>query len=243
MKVDILAIGVHPDDVELSCAGTLLRHADKGYTFGLLDLTRGELGTRGTAEIRTREAFAAAQKLGARFRENLDLPDGFIHHDEATIRKIATAIRRCRPTIVLANALQDRHPDHGRSARIVADACYYSGLRKIETLDENGSKQEQWRPDAVYHYLQDRTRTPDFVVDITPYFGRKVEAIACYRSQFNDHEKSEHDDEPKTPISGMDFQQFLASRARSIGREAGYDMAEGFHIVRYPGVDDLFDLH
>ncbi|WP_116127539.1 bacillithiol biosynthesis deacetylase BshB1 [Lewinella sp. IMCC34183] len=242
MKVNILAVGVHPDDIELSCAGTLLRHAELGYTFGLLDLTRGELGTRGTPEIRSREAFAAAEKLGAKFRENLDLPDGFVTADEATVRKIITAIRDCQPDIVLANALSDRHPDHGRSGRLVADACYYSGLLKIETKDYSGVMQEPWRPEAVYHYIQDRNRAPDFVVDITKHFSRKMEAVACFASQFNDDVASVYSKEPTTPISGRDFMEFLHAKARSLGREAGYDLAEGFNAVRYPGVGNLFDL-
>jgi bacillithiol biosynthesis deacetylase BshB1 len=243
MKVNILAVGVHPDDIELSCAGTLLRHADQGYTFGLLDLTRGELGTRGTAEIRAREAAQAAEKMGARFRENLDLPDGFITHDKRTILKIASVIRDCKPDIVLANALSDRHPDHGRSAKIVADACYYSGLSKIETYDFEGELQEKWRPQAVYHYVQDRNIRPDFAVDITDYFRRKVEAIECYASQFNDHANNEYSAEDATPISGKDFMDYLHARARTLGREAGFELAEGFSAVRYPGVKNLFDLH
>lgn len=242
MKIDILAVGVHPDDIELSCAGTLLSHAARGYTFGLLDLTRGELGTRGSAEIRAREAAMAAERLGAKFRENLDLPDGFITHDKKTILKIISAIRDCRPDVVLANALNDRHPDHGRSAKIVADACYYSGLSKIETYDLEGELQDKWRPRAVYHYMQDRNLRPDFVVDITPFFKRKTEAIACYASQFNDHESNEYSNEASTPISGKDFMDFLHSRARSFGREAGYELAEGFNVVRYPGVKNLLDL-
>ena len=242
IKVNILAVGVHPDDVELSCAGTLLQHAALGYTFGLLDLTRGELGTRGTAEIRSREAAAAAQKLGARFRENLDLPDGFVGSDPDTVRKIISAIRYCQPDIVLANALSDRHPDHGRSAKLVADACYYSGLRKIETTDLDGNVQEHWRPQAVYHYIQDRNRQPDFVVDITGHFQRKMEAIACYQSQFNDDQTSAYSAEPTTPISGQDFMDFLLAKARNFGREAGYELAEGFNVGRYPGVQNLFHL-
>ncbi|THH41103.1 bacillithiol biosynthesis deacetylase BshB1 [Neolewinella litorea] len=242
MKVDILAVGVHPDDVELSCAGTLLHHADLGYTFGILDLTRGELGTRGTPEIRAQEAYAAARKLGAKFRENLGLPDGFISHDENSVRKLITAIRDCRPDIVLANAISDRHPDHGRSARLVADACYYSGLQKIRTNNLQGAAQEPWRPRAVYHYIQDRNHRPDFVVDVTTYYGRKMEAIECYASQFNDQNPGEYAEEPTTPISGKDFMDFLHAKARNLGREAGYDLAEGFRAARYPGVRDLFDL-
>lgn len=243
MKVDILAIGVHPDDVELSCAGTLLHHAELGYTFGLVDLTRGELGTRGTPEIRAREAYDSAKKLGAKFRENLGLPDGFLQADEESIRKLITAIRDCQPDIVLANALADRHPDHGRSARLVADACYYSGLRKIETTNLQGNAQEAWRPRAVYHYIQDRNQRPDFVVDITAHYSRKMEAIACYTSQFNDEIPGEYAGEPRTPISGKDFMDFLHAKARNLGREAGYELAEGFRVDRYPGVHDLFDLN
>ncbi len=242
MTVDILAVGAHPDDVELSCAGTLLRHADQGYTFGLLDLTRGELGTRGSAEIRSREAFAAARKLGAKFRENLDLPDGFMRGDKQTILKIASVIRDFRPRIVLCNAISDRHPDHGRSAGIVAEACFYSGLQKLVTHNLAGEEQEPWRPDAVYHYLQDRNLRPDFVVDITGYHDRKMEAIRCYTSQFNDHEGGEYADEAKTPISGKDFMDYLHAKARSLGREAGFELAEGFSVSRYPGVTDLFHL-
>jgi bacillithiol biosynthesis deacetylase BshB1 len=242
MTVDILAIGAHPDDIELSCAGTLLRHADQGYTFGILDLCRGELGSRGSAEIRTREAYAAAQKLGAKFRENLDLPDGFMRGDKQTLLKIISVIRDFCPKIVLCNALQDRHPDHGRAAGIVAEACFYSGLAKIVTHNLAGEEQEAHRPDCVYHYLQDRNYRPDFVVDITGYEDRKLEAIRCYSSQFNDHEAGDYADQPKTPISGKDFMDYLHSRARSLGREAGFELGEGFHASRYPGVTDLFHL-
>lgn len=242
MQIDILAIGVHPDDVELSSCGTLLHHASLGYSFGLLDLTRGELGSRGTGEIRSREAMAAAEMMGAAFRENLDLPDGFIRNDQATLRKIITAIRKHRPKIVLANALDDRHPDHGRSAKIVADACFYSGLIKIETADEAGNAQEKWRPTALYHYIQDRNRKPDFVVDISNFIDKKMEIIRCYRSQFDDHQDNEFSNEVKTPISGSDFMAFLRAKGRSLGREAGYEFAEGFEVSRYPGVKNLFDL-
>ncbi len=242
MKVDILAVGVHPDDVELSASGTLLRHADLGYSFGLLDLTRGELGSRGSAEIRTVEAYNAAKLMGAKFRENADMPDGFMQYNEESLRKIITVIRRCQPKIVLANALNDRHPDHGRAAKLIADACFYSGLVKIETIGDNGQPQEKWRPDAVYHYVQDRNRKPDFVVDISNYITKKMACIRCYRSQFDDHETDEYSDEVKTPISGQDFMAFIEAKGRSLGREAGYEFAEGFEASRYPGVKDLFDL-
>lgn len=241
-EIDILAIGVHPDDVELSSCGTLLQHAALGYTFGLLDLTRGELGSRGTAAIRTEEAKAAAAMMGAAFRENLDLPDGFIRNTEETLHKIIRVLRACRPKIVLANALGDRHPDHGRAAQIVADACFYSGLLKIETFDDDGKPQEKWRPKAIYHYIQDQNRKPDFVVDISPYIAKKMEIIRCYRSQFDDHEENEYSEEVKTPISGNDFMAFVQAKGRSLGREAGYEFAEGFEASRYPGVKDLFTL-
>jgi bacillithiol biosynthesis deacetylase BshB1 len=242
MTVDILAIGVHPDDVELSACGTLLRHADLGYSFGLLDLTRGELGTRGSGEIRTFESIKAAEKMGAKFRENLDMPDGFMEYSEENLRKIITVIRRCQPRIVLANALGDRHPDHGRAAKLVADACFYSGLMKIETRGDNGEIQERWRPDAVYHYIQDRNRKPDFVVDISTYLTKKMACIRCYASQFDDHTANEFSEEAKTPISGGDFMAFIEAKGRSFGREAGYEFAEGFEVSRYPGVENLFDL-
>jgi bacillithiol biosynthesis deacetylase BshB1 len=242
MTVDILAIGVHPDDVELGSSGTLLRHAELGYSFGLLDLTRGELGSRGSGKIRTAEAYNAAEMMGAKFRENLDMADGFMVYNEDNLRKIITVIRRCQPKIVLANALDDRHPDHGRAAKLVADACFYSGLIKIETFGDDGQPQEKWRPNAVYHYIQDRNRKPDFVVDITDYLKKKMECIRCYKSQFDDHESNEYQEEVKTPISGKDFMAFIEAKGRSFGREAGYDFAEGFEVARYPGVSDLFDL-
>ncbi|MBC6996000.1 bacillithiol biosynthesis deacetylase BshB1 [Neolewinella lacunae] len=242
MEIDILAVGVHPDDVELSASGTLLRHIELGYSVGLLDLTRGELGSRGTGEIRTREALDAAEKLGAKFRVNLDLPDGFAQYSEDTIKKIIPILRQYRPKIVLANALDDRHPDHGRAAKIVADACFYSGLLKIETFGADGQAQERWRPDAVYHYIQDRNRKPDFVVDISDYLNKKMAIIRCFKSQFDDHLPGEYSAEVSTPISGADFMAFIRAKARSFGREAGFEFAEGFEASRYPGVLNLFDL-
>ena len=242
MKVDILAIGVHPDDVELSACGTLLAHAARGYSFGLLDLTRGELGTRGTADIRDAEAAEAARRMGAAFRRNLGMADGFLRNTEDNVRRIATALRQYRPDIVLANAPADRHPDHGRAARLTSEACFYSGLRKMVTHGADGTVQAPWRPRAVYHYIQDRNLKPDFVVDITDHFEGKMHCIAAYVSQFNDHEDNAYRGEDSTPISGSDFMAFLAAKARNFGREAGYTMAEGFTVDRYSGVRDLFDL-
>jgi bacillithiol biosynthesis deacetylase BshB1 len=241
-EVDILAIGVHPDDVELSACGTVLSHIDRGYTVGLLDLTRGELGTRGNAEIRTREAQDAANMMGAKFRINLDMQDGLFRNTEENIRKIIEVVRACRPKIVLANAVDDRHPDHGRAAKLTVDACFYSGLMKLETKDEAGNLQERWRPQAVYHYIQDKNLKPDFVVDITGYLEKKMAIIQCFKSQFNDHESNEYAKEAKTPISGKDFMDFLSAKARGFGREAGFELAEGFNVARYPGVKDLFVL-
>ncbi|MFN0015941.1 MAG: bacillithiol biosynthesis deacetylase BshB1 [Saprospiraceae bacterium] len=240
MKTDILAIGIHPDDVELSAAGTLLHHADLGYTFGLLDLSLGELGTRGTPELRTIEATAAAQILGAAFREQIDLPDGLFTHTPENMLKIVRSIRAHQPRIVLCNAPDDRHPDHGRAAKLTADACFYAGLAKIETTDANGLPQPHWRPTAVYHYIQDKQLEPDFVVDITPYFEKKMQAILAYSSQFYD--PGEPGAGPQTPISGKDFLDFMEAKARVFGRPAQVRYAEGFICNRTPAVHDLFLL-
>ncbi|MEQ1747181.1 MAG: bacillithiol biosynthesis deacetylase BshB1 [Saprospiraceae bacterium] len=240
MKTDILAIGIHPDDVELSAAGTLLRHADLGYSFGLLDLSRGELGTRGSPELRTVEATAAARILGAAFRDQLDLPDGLFAHTPENMLKIVQNIRACQPQIVLCNAPDDRHPDHGRAAKLTADACFYAGLAKIETTDGNGRPHSPWRPEAVYHYIQDKHLEPDFVVDITPYFEKKMQAILAYTSQFYDPGKP--GDGPQTPISGKDFLDFMEAKARVFGRPAQVRYAEGFICARTPAINDLFFL-
>jgi N-acetylglucosamine malate deacetylase 1 len=236
--VQILAIGIHPDDVELSASGTLLHHAALGHTFGLLDLSRGELGTRGTPALRTEEGLAAAKILGATFRHTLDIPDGMFVPGPENWLKIVRALRACRPQIVLCNAPDDRHPDHGRAAKMTLDACFYAGLEKIETFDNQGNKQEKWRPHAVYHYVQDRQLTPDFVVDITPFFSKKMEAILAFRSQFYDPTG----DAPNTPISGQDFLEFMDAKARVFGRDIQAKYAEGFVFSRTPGVHDLFGL-
>lgn len=242
MKIDLLAIGVHPDDVELSCSGTLLRHIDQGKTVGLLDLTRGELGTRGNADIRREEAAAAAEMMGAKFRWNLELADGFFTHDRDSIIAIVRAIRACRPEIVLANALSDRHPDHGRAARLISDACFFSGLVKIETLGDDGRRQERWRPRAVYHYIQDNQLEPDFVVDISPYIDRKIELVLAFRSQFFNPELEEFSKELDTPISGKGFLDFLRAKNAVFGRPSGFAFAEGYQVGRTPGLTDLFCL-
>ncbi len=239
MKIDILAIGIHPDDVELSSIGTLMKHADQGRSFGLLDLSQGELGTRGTAETRRAEGAASAQISGAAFRTILDIADGLFTHTPENWLKIVRQIRMHQPEIVLCNAPQDRHPDHGRAAKLVTDACFYSGLSKIETLDDEGRKQLPWRPKSVYHYIQDQQLTPDFVIDITPYWERKMEAIMAFKTQFYDSKG----EVPNTPISGEDFLMFMDAKARVFGRPIQATYAEGFVAVRTPGVDNLFDLH
>lgn len=238
MKLDILAIGVHPDDIELSCSGTLISHIQKGYTVGLLDLTLGELGTRGSAELRTQEAMEAARIMGALVREQLDLKDGFFTHNEENLKKIIRIIRKYKPTIVLANAVEDRHPDHGRAAKLTADACFLAGLRRIETLDDSGQPQAAWRPKHVYHYIQDRALQPDFAVDISAFMDKKFETIMAYKSQFYDPLSNE----PVTPISSKSFLDSVRGKDSVYGRYIGTEYAEGYTVSRVIGVDDMFDL-
>lgn len=237
-KLDILAIGVHPDDVELSCAGTLLKHKAMGQTIGILDLTRGELGTRGTAETRDQEAKAASEILGLSFRTNVRMADGFFSHSEENLLKIIRIIRHCQPEIVLANAISDRHPDHGRAGKLIADACFLSGLLKIKTQNEQGIPQEKWRPKNVYHYIQDYYLAPDFVVDITPYFQQKIDSILAYKTQFF----NPNSQEPETPISGKGFLEFIRARAIDMGRPVGYTYAEGFTTSKALGIRNLGDI-
>jgi bacillithiol biosynthesis deacetylase BshB1 len=237
IQLDILAIGVHPDDVELSASGTLLRHIAQGKKVGLLDLTRGELGTRGNAKLRTIEAQNAAQKMGALVREQLDLADGFFQHSEANLLKIIPILRKYRPEIILANAVEDRHPDHGRAAKLVSDACFLSGLVKIETHSE-GKLQAPWRPKNIYHYIQDRALKADFVVDISDYMEKKLELIFTFKSQFYDPNSPE----PMTPIASKDFIEYVKGRDSTYGRLIGVAYAEGFNVAHAPGVTNLFDL-
>jgi N-acetylglucosamine malate deacetylase 1 len=237
MKIDILAVGVHPDDVELSCVGTLLRQIDLGYKVGLLDLTLGELGTRGSAEIRTQEAMASAKIMGALVREQLDIEDGFFIHNQANLLKIIRIIRKYQPEIVFANALEDRHPDHGRAAKLIADACFLSGLIKIETV-EKGEIQQAWRPKNVYHYIQDRALKPDFAVDISDYVEKKFECIMAFKSQFFNPLSNE----PATPISSTSFLDAIKGKDSVYGRYIGCNYAEGFNVSRVIGVKNVFDL-
>jgi bacillithiol biosynthesis deacetylase BshB1 len=223
MKLDILAFGVHPDDVELSCAGTLLVEQTNGKKTGIIDLTAGELGTRGSAETRKAESAAAAKILGVEIRENLEMADGFFQNDEANQRKVITAIRTYQPEIVLCNAPEDRHPDHGRSSKMVADAVFLSGLMKIETQVKD-SDQQAWRPKYVFRYIQDRMLQPDFVIDITSVFDQKIEAIKAYSTQFNNSNLNE----PQTYISTPDFLDSVIYRHKWFGKMIGVKYAEGF---------------
>lgn len=236
-EIDILAFGAHPDDVELSAAGTLLKHKALGYTIGIVDLTQGELGSRGTIHTRSDEAAAAAEILGLETRVNLKIPDGFFMHTEENLRLVIEQIRRFRPKIVLLNAFADRHPDHGKGSRLVSEACFLAGLVKVKTFWE-AHPQEAHRPKFVYHYIQDRLIEPDFVVDVTDFVEQKFAAIKAYKTQFWDPES----EEPQTPISGEEFFDFLEGRMAEFGRAIGAKYAEGFCVERTPGVEDLFDL-
>lgn len=237
MKIDVLAIGAHPDDVELSAAGTLMLHKDLGYTTGIVDLTQGELGSRGTKETRYEEAAEAAKIMGISERVNLKMADGFFEHNEHNLRLIIEQIRRFKPEIVLANAVYDRHPDHGKAGKLISEACFLAGLRKIETTWD-GTEQEAHRPKVVYHYIQDRLMKPDFAIDITAYVERKFDSIRAYKTQFWDPDSKE----PKTPISGEEFFDFLRGRMAEFGRSIGAQYAEGYTVERVPGVNSLFDL-
>lgn len=238
MKVDVLAIGVHPDDVELSCSGTIIKMIAEGKKVGLVDLTQGELGTRGSGGLRLEEAANAADFMKASFRDNLGMRDGFFQHNDENLIKIAKVIRKYQPEIVLANAVSDRHPDHGRAAKLVSDACFISGLVKVEIPDENGEPYDRWRPKAVYHYIQDNHIDPDFVIDITDHIEEKMKAILCYKSQFYDPNSKE----PESPISSMNFLESVKAKNRVFGRPLNYDFAEGFTVERTIGVNSLFDL-
>lgn len=235
--VDILAIGVHPDDVELGCSGTLLKQMALGYKVAILDLTRGELGTRGSAETRLKEVEASSKILGITARENLGLEDGFVTNDKAHQLALMTKIRQYRPKVIITNAKYDRHPDHGRSAELTRDAAFLAGLSKIETK-LNGVVQQAHRPQAVYHYIQAIHQEPDFVVDITDVFDTKLEAILAFKSQFFNPESKE----PATFISSPEFLALVKARAVHFGVPIGVKYAEGFTVNRIPGVQDIMQL-
>lgn len=233
-QLDILAFGAHPDDVELSCAGTLMRHIDLGHKVGIVDLTQGEMGSRGTVETRYAEAEAASKILGIHTRVNLKMADCFFEINDENKRLIVEQIRRFRPQVVLANAVKDRHPDHGHGSLLVSEACFLAGLIKFET-SWKGQSQHPWRPKAVYHYIQDEYLHPDFVVDVSAYHERKMAAIKAYATQFYDPDSKE----PETPISSKRFLDFISSRMTEYGRRIGVDYAEGFTVERIPGVEDI----
>ncbi|MFN8355320.1 MAG: bacillithiol biosynthesis deacetylase BshB1 [Spirosomataceae bacterium] len=238
MKLDILALAAHPDDAEMSVGGTLALQIAKGRKVGIVDFTRGELGTRGTPEIRAKEAADAAQILGIHVLENLGFRDGFFKNDEEHQLKVVQAIRRYQPEIVLANAIDDRHLDHPKAAQLANDACFLSGLRMIKTYEADGTEQPAWRPKWVYHYIQDRYVKPDFIVDITPYWNLKEQAIRAYRSQFYDPTSTE----PASYLSSPEFLDFLRARAQEFGHQIGAIYGEGFTSYRQLGVNDLFAL-
>ncbi|MBB6328419.1 bacillithiol biosynthesis deacetylase BshB1 [Algoriphagus iocasae] len=236
-KLDILVIAAHPDDAELGCSGTILSHVAKGYKVGIVDLTQGEMGTRGTPEIRLQEAEEAGKILKLTARENLGFKDIYFLNDKAHQLKLIEVIRKYQPEIVIANAVTDRHPDHGKGSELASKACFMSGLRKIET-SYNGQNQEPWRPKFVYHYIQNNYINPDFIVDITPYWDEKIASIMAFKSQFFDPNSKE----PSSFISDPEFLPFIESRARDFGHRIMTTYGEGFTVERYIGVDDLFDL-
>lgn len=237
MKLDILAIGAHPDDVELGCAATIAKEISLGKKVGILDLTRGELGTRGSAEIRDKEAATAATILGVKIRENLAFADGFFVNDKMHQLEVIKMIRKYQPDIVLCNAIDDRHIDHSKGSKLVSDSCFLSGLRKVET-NLNGTDQTEWRPKYVYHYIQWKNLAPDFVVDVSGFIEKKMEAVQAYSSQFYDPNSKE----PISPISSKNFLDSIRYRAQDLGRLIGVDAAEGFTTERYAAVNQLGDL-
>lgn len=237
IKLDILAIGSHPDDVELGCGATIAKEISLGKEVGILDLTRGELGTRGSAEIRDNEAAMAAKILGVKIRENLAFSDGFFKNDKSHQLEVIKMIRKYKPEIILCNAVEDRHIDHAKGSDLVSDACFLSGLRKIDT-EVDGVKQEAWRPNHVYHYIQWKNIEPDFVVEVNDFIHKKEEAIKAYGSQFYDPNNKE----PMSPISSKNFIDSILYRARDLGRLIGVEYAEGFNVERYVAVKSLDDL-
>jgi N-acetylglucosamine malate deacetylase 1 len=237
-KLDILVLAVHPDDAELGCSGTIAKYISQGYKVGIVDFTVGELGTRGSGEIRLKEAAKAAEVLGLAARENLHFRDGFFRNDEEHQLGLIKAIRKYQPEIVLANAIEDRHPDHGRASALATEACFYSGLRRIETLDEDGSSQSAWRPKNVFYYIQDRYIEPDFVVDITDFWDIKDKAIRAFESQFFDPNSKE----PNSYISSPEFIQFVQARSQEMGHKIGVKYGEGFTKSKTLKAEDLFSI-
>lgn len=237
MKLDLLVIAAHPDDAELGCGGTIAKHLAAGKKVGIVDLTRGELGTRGTPAIRDAEATEAAKILGLTVRENLGLADGFFQNTKSDQLKIVEAVRKYQPEIVLANAVQDRHPDHGRASQVIYDACFLAGLPKVETTSE-GKTQTAWRPKAIYHFVQSWSLTPDFIVDVTDFWDIKMKSVMAYKSQFHDPNSKE----PSTFISSPQFLRLVEARAIEYGQIIGVQYAEGYTVRKAVGVNSLFDI-
>lgn len=237
MKLDILVLAVHPDDAELGCSGTILKHIAEGKKVGIVDFTRGELGTRGTAETRDLEAADSAKILGLHARENLRFKDAFFRNDEEHQREVIRVIRKYQPEIVLSNALHDRHPDHGRASELANDACFLAGLPKIRT-QQDGVEQEAWRPRLNLQYIQDHYITPDVIIDITPYIETKIKSVQAFKTQFFNPEL----DEPSTYISSPEFFESMIGRAREFGKSIGATYGEGFTSRKLLGVNSLFDL-
>jgi N-acetylglucosamine malate deacetylase 1 len=238
MKLDILVMAAHPDDAELSCSGTIASHIAKGRKVGIVDFTRGELGTRGTPEIRLAESAEATRILGIHARENLGFRDGFYKNDEEHQLKLIEVIRRYQPEIVLANAIEDRHPDHGKGALLANDACFLSGLRMIQTFEKDGTPQTSWRPKNLYHYIQDRYIKPDFVVDISDFWHIKEASVMAFKSQFYDPNSTE----PESYLTSPMFLEFVKARSQEMGHPIGARFGEGFTKSKMLGVKDLFDL-
>jgi bacillithiol biosynthesis deacetylase BshB1 len=239
MKLDILVIGAHPDDVELGCGATIAKEISNGKKVGIIDLTRGELGTRGTAETRDEESKEAAKILGVAVRTNMEFADGFFVNDKYHQIELIKMIRKYKPEIVLCNAIDDRHIDHGKGSSLASDACFLSGLLKIDTkIEDDEDWQEPWRPKHVYHYIQWQNLKPDIVVDVSGFIDTKQAAVLAYKTQFYDAKSNA----PETPISSKNFTDSINYRARDLGRLIGAEYAEGFTVERYPAVDSLFDL-
>lgn len=237
MKLDILVLAAHPDDAELGCGGTILKQIASGQKVGIVDFTKGELGTRGTIEIREQESNASSKILGLSVRENLNFRDAFYVNDEAHQKEVIRVIRKYQPDIVLANAIYDRHPDHGKGGELAFQSCFLSGLNKIETMDD-GKAQEPWRPKVLYHYIQSQLITPDFVIDVTAHWEKKMEAILAFKSQFHDPNSKE----PETYISSQGFLKMLDARGIELGHAIGARYGEGFTVRRTIGVDHLTDI-
>ena len=235
MKLDVLAIGAHPDDVELGCSGVLIKEVKKGKKVGIVDLTQGELGTRGTVETRYQEAADAAKIIGVHVRENLKMRDGFFVNDEAHQMQVIQVLRKYRPEIVIGNILDDRHPDHGKGGKLIYDACFLSGLKQIKTVDDKGQEQEKWRPKYLLHYLQDRFYEPDFIVDISVVWEQRLESIKAYKTQFHNPESNE----PQTYISSPEFLEAVIARAKLLGKRIGVQFAEGYISKKNIGLADL----